>query len=71
MIPNESGNLPSSAAQRLGSLKHETRVFERLPAALWPSLAPAAVTDRISRGIRGAFDPDHLLNPGILGETPA
>jgi len=39
-----------------------------LPSAVWPSLAPTAVADRLSRGVRAAFDPYWLLNPGILGE---
>jgi hypothetical protein len=45
-----------------------TRIAERLPAALWPTVAPTAAGDRISLGVRAAFDPDRLLNPGILGE---
>ena len=47
------------------------RVFERLPVALWPRLAPSAAADRLSRRVRAAFDPPHLLNPGILGNEPA
>lgn len=45
-----------------------TRVFERLPATLWPMLAPGPTRDRISRGVRLAFDPHGVLNPGIFGE---
>jgi glycolate oxidase FAD binding subunit len=45
-----------------------TMVAERLPAPLWASFVPAAATDDLSRGIRAAFDPDHILNPGIFGE---
>jgi glycolate oxidase FAD binding subunit len=51
------------ALQHLGSC-----IVERLPAPLWPSLVPAAASDSLSIGIRNAFDPDRLLNPGILGE---
>lgn len=48
-----------------------TRVGERLPPALWPGVAPSPAADRLSRGVRAAFDPHHVLNPGILGEpTP-
>jgi FAD/FMN-containing dehydrogenase len=46
-----------------------TTVGERLPASAWPLLCPSAVEDRLSRGVRQAFDPDHLLNRGILGEA--
>ena len=48
-------------------------IVERLPAALWPSvgavLAPSRVTDRLARGVRAAFDPYRIMNPGILGEA--
>ncbi|MHB1223569.1 MAG: FAD-binding oxidoreductase [Gemmatimonadaceae bacterium] len=44
-----------------------TRRFERLPAGLWPIVAPSAVADPLSRGVRRAFDPRGILNPGILG----
>jgi glycolate oxidase FAD binding subunit len=46
-----------------------TRIFERLPAELWPALAPTPVGDHLSRGVKRAYDPHHLLNPGILGES--
>jgi glycolate dehydrogenase FAD-binding subunit len=45
-----------------------TRVYERLPAALWPVLSREAMHGPIDRGIKAAFDPNHLLNPGIFGE---
>jgi glycolate oxidase FAD binding subunit len=53
----------------VGSLQHlATSVVERLPAALWAALVPAAASDPLSAGVRNAFDPDRILNPGILGE---
>ena len=68
VLPNEADTLPAGATESLRTSGRETRIFERLPAPLWPLFAPAAVTDRLSRGIRTAFDPDRVLNPGILGE---
>jgi glycolate oxidase FAD binding subunit len=53
----------------IGTLRVDaTLVAERLPAPLWASSVPPAATDDLSRGIRAAFDPDFILNPGILGE---
>jgi glycolate oxidase FAD binding subunit len=45
-----------------------TCIAERLPPSLWPALMPAAAADPLSVRVRRAFDPDRLLNPGILGE---
>jgi hypothetical protein len=47
------------------------RLHERLPAALWPRLAGTPVADRLSVGVRDAFDPQRILNRGILGEGGA
>jgi glycolate oxidase FAD binding subunit len=69
VVPDEDGTLPAAAADALGAQSRDVRIFERLPAALWSSLAPTPVADRLSRGIRTAFDPHRLLNPGILGES--
>ena len=53
----------------IGALQHlGTSVVERLPAPLWPSLVPPAAMDSLSVRVRDAYDPDRLLNPGILGE---
>lgn len=45
-----------------------TRIYERLPGALWTSLVSPANAGRIARRIKAAFDPYDLLNPGIFGE---
>lgn len=45
-----------------------TRIFERAPATIWRAFAPTAVPDRLSQGIKAAYDPLCLLNPGILGD---
>lgn len=53
----------------IGELQAQgSRIFERLPRSLWSGI-PSSVVDPISRGVRRAFDPHHLLNPGILGES--
>ena len=44
------------------------RIGEILPAPVWASL-PAAAEDRLSRGVRAAFDPHGILNPGIFGAS--
>jgi hypothetical protein len=45
-----------------------TRIYERLPANLWSSLAPPAGHGHIDGRIKAAFDPRNVLNPGIFGE---
>ena len=65
MLP---GNTPIDAIERLAKASPgATVIYERLPAAAWQSLSPGAAFDRISRGIKRAFDPANVLNPGILG----
>jgi len=43
-------------------------IFERLPAEVWPVVSASVVSDPLSRGIRKAYDPHNILNPGILGD---
>lgn len=43
-------------------------VFERLPNEIWPTVSPSGASDSLSRGIKKAYDPFNILNPGILGE---
>lgn len=40
---------------------------ERLGPDAWSRLAPSPVGDPLSRGVKQAFDPANVLNPGILG----
>lgn len=60
--------VPLSAMDALAaSHADDTIIFETLPPALWTSLVPSGTADRVSQGIKRAFDPFGILNPGILG----
>jgi glycolate oxidase FAD binding subunit len=43
-----------------------SRIAERLPHELWENV-PSAVGDALSSDVHRTFDPDRVLNPGILG----
>jgi len=43
-------------------------VYERLPADIWETVSRSVVSDPLSQGIKKAYDPLNLLNPGILGD---
>jgi glycolate oxidase FAD binding subunit len=49
--------------------KDGTRIGERLPSQLWSVIGAPPTVDRLSSGIKRAFDVHNILNPGILGET--
>jgi glycolate oxidase FAD binding subunit len=64
-----SGNSSEASLRAVLAVSFDgARVYERLPAALWPQLSPTAIRGAIDGGIKAAFDPNHLLNPGIFGE---
>lgn len=62
---------PSAGFEAVHSLTQEcrsvTNVCERLPREIWQIVSPTVVSDRLSQGIKRAFDPQNILNPGILG----
>jgi glycolate oxidase FAD binding subunit len=43
-------------------------IFEKLPAEVWPVVSASVASDPLSRGIKKAYDPHNILNPGILGD---
>jgi glycolate oxidase FAD binding subunit len=66
------GSTPGAAAE-MASLSLDgpvegAFVFERLPAETWETISPSVVGDPLSRGIKRAYDPFNVLNPGILGD---
>lgn len=62
-VADSSFELPSD-----GGDSNATIIFEKLPAEIWPVVAPSVVADPLSRGIKKAYDPLNILNPGILGD---
>ena len=64
--------LPASAAEPLRSALQQlasevTIVGERMPPALWAVVSHRRSSQPLADGVRQAFDPDHIMNPGILG----
>jgi glycolate oxidase FAD binding subunit len=51
-----------------GRMFEGRRIAERLPTPVWSAEPATAAGDRLSKRVRLAFDPWHILNPGILGE---
>lgn len=60
-----SGSVVGYSANAGGST---SVVFEKLPADVWGGVSASVVSDPLSRGIKNAFDPHNILNPGILGD---
>lgn len=66
----ESGNAAENEESVLGidpALPNQPMVFEKLPAEAWAEI-PNAASDSLSQGIKKAYDPHNILNPGILGD---
>ena len=65
IVPAAGGGQPFSAALTEGV----TMVGERLADAAWASARSGRSTHALEQRVRLAFDPDGLLNPGILGDA--
>ncbi len=59
----------SALRRRFAAPVHGSRIGERLPTELWPLCSPPPTADRLSAGIKRAFDPSNVLNVGIFGES--
>jgi glycolate dehydrogenase FAD-binding subunit len=49
------------------TLPQENVVFEKLPQEAWTDV-PSALSTSLSRRVKDAYDPNDILNPGILGD---
>jgi glycolate oxidase FAD binding subunit len=43
-------------------------IFEKLPPEVWSEVSPSVVSGGLSQGVKRAYDPHNILNPGILGD---
>lgn len=64
----ESSTIGASADLTNNGTEGSEVIFEKLPADVWQEVSPSVVSDGLSRGIKQAFDPHGILNPGILGD---
>jgi len=71
VVGGEDANGDSGTAAIGGSVdshKGPAVIFEKLPPEIWPAVSPSVVSDGLSQGIKRAYDPHNILNPGILGD---
>jgi FAD/FMN-containing dehydrogenases len=71
VIPAPADEETSEALQRalLSATSEVTVIGERMPAPLWASLPGFGDSSPLAERIRKSFDPDRVMNPGVLG-TP-
>jgi len=44
-------------------------IYEKLDPHVWSIVSPSVASDPLSQGIKKAYDPFNILNPGILGDV--
>jgi glycolate oxidase FAD binding subunit len=70
VVAGSTGNAESPSELAAGVVQSDSSelVFEKLPPELWAAVSPSVVSDSLSQGIKRAYDPHNILNPGILGD---
>jgi glycolate oxidase FAD binding subunit len=63
----QSGIEVSDDSYNYGGASSEI-IFEQLPPEVWAHVSPSVVADPLSQGVKRAYDPHNILNPGILGD---
>ena len=66
-LPSNGGS-PELLARLLSALPTASRAYERLPVDVWQTLS-LAPTHTLSERIRATYDPDAILNRGIMRHT--
>ncbi|MFL5482181.1 MAG: FAD-binding oxidoreductase [Gemmatimonadaceae bacterium] len=64
----DGGDSSQEIASGIERTESSELAFEKLPAELWPAMSRSVVADPLSQGIKRAYDPHNILNPGILGD---
>jgi len=67
IITSEAPKANAAELTRAAAAFSGTVVIECLPANAWSLVATSPAQDPVSRAIRAKFDPERLLNAGILG----
>jgi len=70
VVAGATGSTDSPAELATGIVQSDSSelVFEKLPAELWAVVSASVVADPLSQGVKRAYDPHNILNPGILGD---
>jgi glycolate oxidase FAD binding subunit len=67
ILPRGNAVSRTRLAEALGAPTTVTRVGERLEHALWSFVTRPSPSDELASRVRATFDPNAILNPGIVG----